>query len=323
MLRVLPDIHLTSYNTALVAALTLQSVKAQNASIMTNTDCTLERPRKRLRSGSTGTERNTLLPTPPATDLEVDNLDTIRASLNPRETVMDTALHVLSTEAAALTKATDLYRTDPEAQAGLQDAVSAVVAAQESGNKVIVCGVGKSAFVGMKLVASCKSLGIAASFMHACEAAHGDLGDVRAGDVVLFVTYSGRTPELMNLLPHLPIETRLIALTGQRRPEDCRLLDCKHDGILLAAPVHETEETSFGVAAPTTSTVVAMAVADMLVLTVAGQLHGERQRAVFVRNHPGGAIGLSEAREVKKVRRTVTVETLELPSPEISGEDDR
>lgn len=63
------------------------------------------------------------------------------------------------------------------------------------------------------------------------------------------------------------------------------------DAIILPAPVHELEEVSFGVSAPTTSTTVALAVADMLALAVANQIHGDGLPDVFRRNHPGGAIG--------------------------------
>lgn len=283
-------------------------------------DTTLERPRKRVRRGSS----DDILSSPPTTDLrQTTDEDGTVTNTTATENMLETALHVLATESAALAHTTDLYRMNTAARSSLTSAVSTIVDAQVSGSKLIACGVGKSAFIAMKFVASCKSLGIRASFMHACEAAHGDLGDVQGGDVVMFVSFSGHTPELVNVLPHIPDETRIIALTGQSDSKaGCRLLDGRPGGILLSAPVHESEECSFGVAAPTTSTVVAMAVADMLVLTVAEQLHGQRKHTVFKRNHPGGAIGMARG-EAKKPRREVIADDLRLPSPEISGEDDR
>ena len=71
------------------------------------------------------------------------------------------------------------YETDPEASDGLIRAVDRIVDSQAMGGKVVVCGVGKSGLVGRKTVATMKSMGIAASFLHAAEAAHGDLGDIR------------------------------------------------------------------------------------------------------------------------------------------------
>lgn len=89
------------------------------------------------------------------------------------------AAHVLATEAAALASISALYRTNALAKQNLKAAVKTIVQSQHSRGKLIVTGVGKSAYIGQKLVATCKSMGVAASFMHACEAAHGDLGDVR------------------------------------------------------------------------------------------------------------------------------------------------
>jgi hypothetical protein len=89
------------------------------------------------------------------------------------------AAHVLATEAAALASITSLYRTSAIAKQNLKAAVKTIVQTQHDRGKLIVTGVGKSAYIGQKLVATCKSMGVAASFMHACEAAHGDLGDIR------------------------------------------------------------------------------------------------------------------------------------------------
>jgi hypothetical protein len=104
------------------------------------------------------------------------------ASPDDRESssLLDRAVHVLTTEATALSYVSRLYQTDPKVRAGLLNAVEAIVAACENRSKLIVCGVGKSAYVGMKIVATMKSLGIACSFLHAGEALHGDLGDVRS-----------------------------------------------------------------------------------------------------------------------------------------------
>lgn len=277
-------------------------------------------PRKRRRTCSSAS-----LPTPPpALGLEAfrQDLSDRKADQHAKENdpIPPTALHVLQTSAAALAHITNLYTTSPTARSSLTDTVAAILAAQRRGSRLVVTGVGKSAFIAQKFVATCKSLSIRAAFLHACEAVHGDLGDVREGDVVMFVTYSGRTPELLNLLDVLPDEVNVVALSGQTRVEECRVLDGRGEGILLPAPVHELEEVSFGVAAPTTSTTVALAVTDMLALTLAEQMHGKRKREVFKKNHPGGAIGM---RETKKMKKEVDVTVLELPSPSISGEDDR
>ena len=261
-------------------------------------------------------KRTSSLPTPPASDYDIKSCS-----------LLQRATEVLAKQTVALSHITCIYQNDHPARQSLVDAVNVIVKSQQADGKLVVCGVGKSAYIGMKLVATCKSLGVAASFLHACEAAHGDLGDIRRNDVLLFVSFSGKTPELLNLLPHISQSIPVMALTSHARMKDCRLLADRDRAILLPAPIPEPEEEIFGVAAPTTSTTVALAVADMLALTVADAIHvhGEDKRGVFKRNHPGGAIGMNH-REVDKLKRDgVDVSILELPSPTISASegDDR
>lgn len=112
----------------------------------------------------------------------------------------------------------------------------------------------------------------------------------------MFISYSGKTAELMALLDHIPSYTPILAITSHTKPSECPLLNERPNSILLPAPIHELEETSFGVCAPTTSTTVTIAVGDMLALTVAEALHEEETKSVFRRNHPGGAIGAKSRR---------------------------
>ncbi len=266
-----------------------------------------ERPRKRQRTHS-----DSSLPTPPASEYEPDGSS---------GRLLKRATNVLSTTATALAHVAQTYETNEAVRESLIDAVNAMVKAHHAERKLIVCAVGKSAHIGMKFSATCKSLGIASSFMHACEAAHGDLGDVRSGDVVLFVSFSGRTLELLNILPHLPTSVQLIAISSQIRRENCELLAGREDGILLPAPILQPEEATFGVGAPTTSTTVALAVTDMLALSIADEIHAGSKQQIFKRNHPGGAIGMrhQELQRLKGHDTQVTI--LELPSPTITAED--
>ncbi|KAF2870124.1 hypothetical protein BDV95DRAFT_629404 [Massariosphaeria phaeospora] len=205
--------------------------------------------------------------------------------------LLSRAVNVLSTAATALSQVTLLYQSDHTARAGLLRAVECITDVNTAGGKLVVCGVGKSGLVGKKTVATMKSLGIASSFLHSADALHGDLGDISARDAVLFISYSGKTAELVALLDHIPHATPLLAMTSHTSAAACPLLAERPDAILLPAPIHELEEASFGVCAPTTSTTVAMAVGDMLALTVAAAMHGDEAKGVFQRNHPGGAIG--------------------------------
>ncbi|KAM3415376.1 hypothetical protein BST61_g8903 [Cercospora zeina] len=261
----------------------------------------LSRPSKRRRLSTPLT--------PPSPVREED-----RGNAEDRSFVLERAVNVLRVEAEALARVAALYSTDKVAQQGLSAAQQAIVYSQSSQGKLLVCGVGKSAFIAQKLVATCKSLGIRASFLHACEAVHGDIGDVRVNDVLLFVSFSGKTMELLNVLPHVHRDVQVMAMSAQHHPRDCQLLRGIDNGILLPAPIHESEEASFGVKAPTTSTTVALAISDMLALTVADALHQGNTSEVFMRNHPGGAIGMS--------RPAIGGLLAELPSPSVSDESE-
>ncbi|KAF2117319.1 hypothetical protein BDV96DRAFT_490464 [Lophiotrema nucula] len=213
-------------------------------------------------------------------------------------TSLDRAVHVLSTAATALSQVTLLYQSDHNARDGMLQAVECLTRVNRAGGKLLICGVGKSGLVGRKTVATMKSLGLGCSFLHAAEALHGDLGDIKDNDAVMFISYSGKTPELLSVLKHIPRSTPILAITSHKSAEQCPLFYNRPGSILLPAPIHELEETSFGVCAPTTSTTVAIAVGDMLALTVAEALHDGQTKQVFQRNHPGGAIGAKVQHEV-------------------------
>ena len=106
---------------------------------------------------------------------------------------------------------TKLYSTDDIARDGFNSAVEAITQRQgEEGKngKVVVIGVGKSGHIAKKLVATFNSLAIQAVFMHPTEALHGDLGQIGRNDTLLLITFSGKTPELLMLLPHLDEDHR-------------------------------------------------------------------------------------------------------------------
>jgi D-arabinose 5-phosphate isomerase GutQ len=107
----------------------------------------------------------------------------------------------------------------------------------------------------------------------------------------MFVSFSGKTVELVNVVTHLPSDVTVMALTAHPDAAICPLLANRSNSILLPASIHESEDSTFGVSAPTTSTTVAMAIGDMLAITVADIIHQGKSVAAFRRNHPGGSIG--------------------------------
>ncbi|KAI0967347.1 SIS domain-containing protein [Xylaria arbuscula] len=201
------------------------------------------------------------------------------------------AIHVLNTEATALRRLTQLYKTDATAAEGFDAAVDAIVrSCRERRGKLVVTGVGKSGHIGKKLVATFNSLGLPSTFLHPTEALHGDLGTIGDHDAVLFITFSGKTAELLSLLPHVDPALPVIVLTAHAQPADCELIRHRPAAILLPAPIHEAETVSFGISAPTTSTTVALALGDALAVVASQELHASVS-SVFALNHPGGAIG--------------------------------
>ncbi|PIG79451.1 sugar isomerase [Aspergillus arachidicola] len=166
---------------------------------------------------------------------------------------VSTAIHVISTERAALAHLERLYETNALAQESLARAVSQIARSVWSGGKLVCCGVGKSGKIAQKLEATMNSLGIYSAFLHPTEALHGDLGMIRPQDTLLLISFSGRTPELLLLLPHIPSTVPIIAITSHLHPSTCPLLSFQPSdmGILLPAPIHEDEELSIGVSAPT------------------------------------------------------------------------
>lgn len=125
--------------------------------------------------------------------------------------------------------------------------------------------------------------------------------DVFQNDTMLLISFSGRSPELLSLLPHIPTSVPVIALTSHTQPSECPLLSLHAPsgmGILLSAPIHEDEEASLGVSAPTSSTTVALCLGDALAIAIARKLHTAPDKGpaeVFRSHHPGGAIGAAAA----------------------------
>jgi len=205
------------------------------------------------------------------------------------------AVHVLNTEATALSQISHLYETDPVARSGFTSAITIITTQIRARGKIVIIGVGKSGHIAKKLVATFNSLGVPATFLHPTEALHGDLGKIGPSDVVLFITFSGKTGELLSLLPHIDDELPTLILTSHRDSLQCPIIQQRPGMILLPAPIHESETVSFGVSAPTTSTTVALAIGDAIAVVASQELHPSVP-SVFARNHPGGAIGASFAK---------------------------
>lgn len=149
--------------------------------------------------------------------------------------------------------------------------------------RLIVSGLGKSGHVGRKIAATLASLGSPSFFIHAAEAAHGDLGMVRKGDVALLLSYSGKTAEVVGLLPFFKrLEVPVIALTGDAASP----LALEADAFLDASVQSEADPLNL---APTSSTTVQLALGDALAAVVA-RMRGLKSED-FALVHPAGTLG--------------------------------
>jgi len=203
--------------------------------------------------------------------------------------------------ARALALARDVLATEAAAIAALagrigEPFVQAVTLIMNCRGRVVVSGIGKSGHVARKLAATLASTGTPAFFVHPAEASHGDLGMITSDDVVLMLSNSGETDELVLLMPHLKRQgAAIVALTGN----DASSLAHSADVHLDAAV--DAEACPLGLA-PTASTTAALALGDALALA----LLDARGFSVedFARAHPGGALGRRLLTRVRDVMRT-------------------
>lgn len=153
---------------------------------------------------------------------------------------------------------------------------------------VIVSGIGKAGLIGQKLAATLASTGSRSHFLHPAEAIHGDLGRIHRDDVVLMLSQSGETEEVVRLLPSInQIGSALIAVTGRPKSR----LGLASTAVIDLGPLQEA--CSLGLA-PSTSTTAMLAVGDALALVVSRMRNFSRED--FAKFHPGGSLGRQLAR---------------------------
>ncbi|MDX9900682.1 MAG: KpsF/GutQ family sugar-phosphate isomerase [Aliarcobacter sp.] len=181
---------------------------------------------------------------------------------------------VLLTEAKELEKAADIISFD------IEKAIDLII---NSKGKLIVTGVGKSGLVGTKIAATLASTGTSSFFLHPTEAMHGDLGMVGKEDIVLGISYSGESDELVQILPHLKrFNIPLIAMA--RNPKSTL---AKYADIFININV-EKEGCPLD-AAPMSSTTLTMAMGDALAVCLMKKRNFKKED--FASFHPGGSLG--------------------------------
>lgn len=198
--------------------------------------------------------------------------------------ILKTAIETLQIEADAIRKSIDKVNTS------FADCVKLIL---NSDGRVVITGIGKSAIIAQKIVATLNSTGTPSVFMHAADAIHGDLGIIQQNDVVICISKSGNTPEIRVLVPLLKKGgNKLIGLVGDLSSylavQSDFIMDCTVD-----------KEACPNNLAPTTSTTVQLALGDALAVSLLKCRNFTAQD--FAKYHPGGALGKRLYLKVKDV----------------------
>jgi arabinose-5-phosphate isomerase len=174
-------------------------------------------------------------------------------------------------------------------------AVDAIVEALKQRGKIVIVGIGKSGNIGHKIAATLTSTGSTAVVLNSVDALHGDVGIINDGDVILALSYSGESEELLNLLPTLKrFSVKIISLTGNFKSALAR-----HSDVALNVKVPK-EACPFNLA-PTSSTTAMLVMGDALAMAIL-QARGFKQTD-FAKYHPNGAIGRAMLLKVGDIMR--------------------
>ena len=173
--------------------------------------------------------------------------------------------------------------------------VNAVQLILHCDGRVVVSGMGKSGHIGRKLASTFASTGTPSFFMHPAEASHGDLGMITPNDVVIFLSNSGKSDELISILPVIKrIGAKIISITGNSNSELAR-----ESEIHLSAQVSQ-EACPLGLS-PTASSTASLALGDALAICVLDQRAFTAED--FARSHPGGSLGKRQVVRVRDIMR--------------------
>lgn len=204
--------------------------------------------------------------------------------MNSNFNILKTAQESIKNQGEAILNLSKFINSDFE---------NSVNAIQAINGRVIITGVGKSAIIGKKIVATFNSTGTPAIFMHAAEAVHGDLGIVQDDDIVILISKSGNTSEIKTLVPFLKkIKVTLIAISSEKNS----FLGMNSDFFLKSFIKKEACPNNL---APTTSTTAQLVIGDALAICLS-ELSGFK-KSDFARYHPGGSLGKELHLKVKEI----------------------
>jgi len=214
-----------------------------------------------------------------------------RSPLHPRRVShLSKAREVFDIELAAL------KAVRAQLDQSFDDAVALISETLSRRGKIVIVGIGKSGNVGAKIAATLTSTGTTSVVLNSVDALHGDLGIINDGDVVIALSYSGESDELLNLLPAIKrFSVKIISFTGGLKSALAR-----HSDVVLN--VHVPREACPFNLAPTSSTTATLVMGDALAMAVL-QARGFKQ-SDFAKYHPSGAIGRAMLLRVGEIMRT-------------------
>ncbi len=223
--------------------------------------------------------------------------------------------HFVRVEADALTRLAD--RLDSDMRQAVDDALALIANTTASGHRVAVTGIGKSGIIARKIAATLTSTGTPSCFLHPVEALHGDLGLLALGDLVIALSYSGETEELLRLLPVLArLEMPVVSFTGN---PSSTLAQAAKVSLDTSVP----EEACTLNLAPTASTTAMLALGDAIALELSRRSGFQPQN--FADLHPGGLLGrrLARVRDIMHTGEAMPHVNTTTPMPEVIHEMSR
>ena len=218
---------------------------------------------------------------------------------------LDIFLRALEIETEALSGCLSRLQQNSEAARGLLHAVDLMRARLDAGGKVVVTGVGKSGKIAQKIAATLASTGSLAIFLHPTEGVHGDLGMVTSGDIVLALSHTGNTEEIIKLIPSIrALGVPMVGIGGNSSSQLAKSCDAWIDARI-------DQEACPHNLAPTASTTLALALGDALAVTLMN-VRGFDPRS-FAMNHPGGSLGRRLQLKVRDVMQPVDLVPMVTP----------
>ena len=218
--------------------------------------------------------------------------------MKKKKNILKTAKETIVIEAEAIKNLVDLL------DEGFENAVETIL---NSNGRVIVTGIGKSAIIATKIVATFNSTGTPAIFMHAADAIHGDLGNILKDDVVICISKSGNTPEIKILVPLIKnYGNKIVAITGNQDSFLGKNADC-----VLNSYVEK--EACPNNLAPTSSTTAQLVLGDALAICLLNLK--DFSSSDFAKYHPGGTLGKKLYLRVKEIVSKNEIPKVKIDTP--------